>query len=219
MLLRANRNAVLPFLDVEPVSRVFGFDRGKPVDRYYIEKFLKDNAHHIKGRVLEIADSLYSKKFGYKVEQFEIFGFTAEQSNATIVGDLTIVSTLPSNAIDCFICTQTLNFIYEFKSAIVGIHHLLKPGGIALVTVSGISQISRYDAIRWGDFWRFNPQSIERAFKEIFQSRETEITVMGNSYAATMFLKGFAFEECDKSKLDVTDEDYPVIIGLAVKKT
>jgi glycosyltransferase involved in cell wall biosynthesis len=40
-----------------PVSRVFGYDRGLPVDRYYIEGFLFHHANDIAGRVLEIADN------------------------------------------------------------------------------------------------------------------------------------------------------------------
>ncbi len=46
---------------------------------------------------------------------------------------------------DCFIVTQTLNFIYDVKSAVKGIFHMLKDGGIILATVAGIFQISRYD--------------------------------------------------------------------------
>ena len=42
---------------VTPFSRRFGFDRGLPVDRYYIERFLVAHAHDVRGRVLEIKDN------------------------------------------------------------------------------------------------------------------------------------------------------------------
>jgi hypothetical protein len=42
-----------------PLSRCFGFDRGKPVDRYYIENFLASRAGDVRGRVLEIADKMF----------------------------------------------------------------------------------------------------------------------------------------------------------------
>src|SRR3954471_21782846 len=47
-----------------PLSRHFGFDRGTPVDRYYIESFLAENAGAIRGRTLEIGDDEYTHRFG-----------------------------------------------------------------------------------------------------------------------------------------------------------
>lgn len=42
---------------LDPVSRTFGFDRGKPVDRWYIERFLAAHADDVRGRVLEVAET------------------------------------------------------------------------------------------------------------------------------------------------------------------
>jgi glycosyltransferase involved in cell wall biosynthesis len=47
-----------------PISLDFGFDRGTPVDRYYVEGFLARHASDIRGRVLEIGDASYSRRFG-----------------------------------------------------------------------------------------------------------------------------------------------------------
>ena len=41
---------------------------------------------------------------------------------------------------DCVICTQTLHVIYEVEGAVRTLHRMLKPGGVALVTVPGITQ-------------------------------------------------------------------------------
>src|SRR5690348_17021256 len=49
---------------IEPLSRIFGSDRGLPVDRYYIEQFLAAHAADIQGRVLEIGHNVYTRKFG-----------------------------------------------------------------------------------------------------------------------------------------------------------
>src|SRR6185503_10982321 len=70
--LRSRRNGIGASLPVgqisfgnlrrlTPISRVFGFDRGTPVDRYYIENFLADNASDIRGRVLEVGDDSYTR--------------------------------------------------------------------------------------------------------------------------------------------------------------
>ena len=47
-----------------PFSTNFGYERGGPVDRYYIENFLQKHASHIQGRVLEIGDNEYTLRFG-----------------------------------------------------------------------------------------------------------------------------------------------------------
>ncbi|MEP7263540.1 MAG: methyltransferase domain-containing protein [Bacteroidota bacterium] len=205
-------------MQTEPVSRQFGFDRGTPVDRYYIEKFLRTNSEYIKGNVLEIADSHYSKKFNSGVSSFEVLNFTPSPET-TIVGDLTKPETLPEERIDCFICTQTLNFIYDVNSALKGSYQLLKPGGILLVTVAGICQISQFDNKQWGDFWRFTPLSLSRLAAEVFGEDNVQVTHYGNSLSAVLLLKGCAVEDTTTDLLDIYDEDYPVTITLrAVKR-
>lgn len=202
---------------VKPISRGFGFKRGTPVDRVYIEDFLSKNKENIQGTVLEIADSTYSKKFGTNVSKYEILHIE-DKEGVTIVSDLSKPETLPENAVDCFICTQTLNFIYPFKDAIVSIHRILKPGGIALVTVSGISQISRYDADRWGDYWRFNTMSMKRAFSEVFGEKNVIVDYYGNVLTATAILQGISAEELKYDELMYKDKDYQVTITVMATK-
>src|SRR5260370_14738656 len=47
-----------------PLSSEFGYDRGTPVDRYYIESFLAAHATDINGHTLEIGDDSYTARFG-----------------------------------------------------------------------------------------------------------------------------------------------------------
>lgn len=219
-LIRKKRPVIFNDLTVNrPVSKVFGLDRGTPIDRYYIERFLAGKADFIRGRVLEIGDSTYSRRFGgEKVENFEILHATAENRATTITGDLTDVATLPENGIDCFICTQTFNFIYDVQKAVVGAHHLLKPGGVMLATVAGISQISRYDMERWGDYWRFTTASITQLLAPVFTGG-VEVTTFGNVLAATAFLQGIAVEDLpDSALLDEVDVDYQMIIAIVARK-
>lgn len=202
--------------NVEPISKTFGFDRGTPIDRYYIERFLQQNSNIITGAVCEIAENTYSKKFGKNIVKYHILHYDRTAPNATIVGDLTDYKNLPGEIIDCFICTQTLNFIYDFKSAIRGIHHMLKPDGVALISVAGISQISRYDMDRWGDYWRFTSLSLEKALMEIFTS--VRVICYGNVLASIAFLQGIAAEELKKEELDFVDPDYQLIIFAVCQK-
>lgn len=202
-----------------PVSCSFGFDRGMPIDRYYINSFLKQNRNDISGHVLEIAESTYSKQFGHRIEKYEILHYDDTNMKATIIGDLTKPETLPENRIDCFICTQTLNFIYDVHKAIEGSYKVLKEGGVFLCTVSGISQISRYDMDRWGDYWRFTSLSIQKMVEEVFGKGNVQVQTYGNVLAATTFLQGLAVDDLpDSSLLDINDPDYQITIGVRAIK-
>ena len=203
---------------IKPISRVFGFDRGTPIDRIYIEHFLQKNQDYIQGVVCEIAEDTYAKKFGKNVKKIEILSYTNDNPKATIIGDLTNINTLPSNTIDCFIVTQTLNFIYDVKSAVRGIFHMLKDGGIILATVAGISQISRYDMDRWGDYWRFTDLSAKRLFEEVFGEGNVEVETYGNVLASIAFLHGIAAEELTKEELFYKDIDYQITIAIKARK-
>jgi len=202
-----------------PTSKIFGLERGTAIDRYYIEQFLNENRELIQGKVLEIAESTYSKKFGHNITSFEVLHYDFSNINATIIGDLTITGSLPENTIDCFVCTQTLNFIFDLKEAVEGCYAVLKENGVFLGTVAGISQISRYDMDRWGDYWRFTDLSIKKMFEEVFEEGNVEVTTFGNAKTSIAFLDGLSLEEIPNRILDIRDIDYQLIIGIkAIKK-
>jgi SAM-dependent methyltransferase len=208
-----------------PVSRVFGFDRGNPIDRYYIDNFLGRHSGFseytpgaIHGHVLEIGDDTYTRQFGLGVDRVDILDASPENPRATIVADLTDGTNLPSETYDCVICTQTLPFIYDVEAAIQTIHRILKPGGTALVTVPGISQICRPDIDSWGDYWRFTTLSARRLFEEAFDPANITVNCYGNVLTASAFLFGLAVEDMSRRELDLHDPDYQVTIGLKAVK-
>jgi SAM-dependent methyltransferase len=205
--------AALPTLPPQPVSRVFGADRGKPIDRWYIERFLAKHAADVRGRVLEVAESTYTGWYGgNSVTSSDVLYATPANPDATIVGDLTNSAGLPQAAFDCFICTQTLQFIYDVRAAVAGTRALLAPGGVLLATLPGISQISREDMRDWGDWWRFTTRSAERLFGEIYRPENIEVERHGNVAAAAAFLYGLAAEELDTGQLDASDPDFHFLI-------
>ncbi|MFN3876264.1 MAG: class I SAM-dependent methyltransferase, partial [Flavobacteriales bacterium] len=205
-------------LAFQPVSRAFGFDRGTPIDRLYIERFLQANSAHITGRVMEVGDDRYTIRFGHAPLEPIVLVHGGDRRPNGRAGDLTRPETLPDQELDAFICTQVLNFIPDPRAAIRGLHAALRPGGTALVTVAGLSQRSRHDADRWGDYWRFMPQGIERLFSEAFRPGRFDAIAYGNSYAAACLMKGFAAEECDERLLFEPDSDYPVVIAIKATK-
>jgi glycosyltransferase involved in cell wall biosynthesis/SAM-dependent methyltransferase len=198
-----------------PVSQFFGFDRGQPVDRYYIERFLEARREDVRGRVLEVADATYTKQFGGdRVVHSDVLHARPGNPEATLVGDLCSGTGIPEGAFDCIILTQVLPFVWEPAAAIATARRALRPGGVLLATAPGISQISRHDADRWGDFWRFTSQSMRRMFEQQFPAGNVEITTYGNVLAATAFLHGMAAHELRRQELDRTHPDYEVIIAV-----
>ena len=200
----------------KPVSSGWGFDRGRPVDRYYIESFLESRRQDIRGRVLEILNSEYADKYGAAVGRVEILDIDPANRQATIIADLATADAIPSDSFDCFILTQTLQLIYDMKSAIAHSHRLLRSGGVLLVTIPAVSRLA---GDGYTDYWRFTPASCARLFGEVFGAEQTTISAYGNVLSAVAFLEGMACEEFTKRELDVMDERYPVLLTIrAVKK-
>ena len=202
----------------KPISNVFGLDRGTPIDRFYIEDFLYKNKSLIKGKCCEISENTYTKKFGTKNCISEILHHNNDNKKATIVGDLSKIETLPKNTIDCFILTQTLNFIYDYESAVKGLYQILNTNGVGLITVSGISQISKYDYDRWGDYWRFTDLSIKKIFESVFGKNNIEVSTYGNVLAATAFLHGVSAEELSIGELFENDINFQLTIAVKATK-
>lgn len=219
-LIRRSSPIVLGKLDrTEPVSPNFGYERGIPIDRYYIDTFLLENTDDIQGRVLEVSDNGYTKRYGgEKVKQSDILHVSEDNPKATIVSDLTQAHNIPSESFDCIILIQTLQFIYDIKSAVRHIHRILKPNGILLVTMSGISQISKYDMDQWGEYWRFTTASAQRLFEEEFSRENIKVKAYGNVLVATAFLYGMATEDLKSEQLNYNDPSYQMVVTVRAVK-
>jgi SAM-dependent methyltransferase len=198
----------------EPIGRKFGFDRGDPVDRRYIEAFLHQHRSDIAGRVLEIGDRNYTTRFGSaRVVQSDVYDRPGNRT-ATLTGDLGGRSRLPAAAFDCLVVCQTLLFIYDVERAMRNLHDALKPGGVLLLTVPGISQIVREDMDREGDFWRFTTRSLHDLALEAFAPDNVDVRSWGNVLASVAFLHGLAQQDLRAEELDVCDPDFQLIVSL-----
>lgn len=203
---------------LEPISDVWGYDRGRPLDRYYIERFLEARAGEVRGRVLEVGDNEYTRRFGGpNVTASDVLHVKADAPGATIVGDLSNAAHIPSDAFDCFVLTQTLQLVYDLPAAVHAIHRILKPGGVVLATVPGITKI---DAYEWRDAWcwSFTTTSVTRLFQEAFVGGNVEVEAHGNVLAAMAVLLGLADDELTVEELDFRDPQFQVLITVAARK-
>jgi len=204
---------------ITPISQSFGLDRGLCIDRYYIEHFLGQCSGDIKGEVLEVGDDVYTVRFGgERVTKSDVLHVTEDNARATIVADLTQAERIPSDAYDCIVLTQTLQFIYDVRKAIQTLYRILKPNGVLLVTLSGVNRISRYDMDRWGEYWRFTTLSASRLFEEFFPPTRVTVQAYGNVLAAVAFLHGLAATELRQEELNYCDPDYDILIAVRVLK-
>jgi hypothetical protein len=200
-----------------PISWQYGYDRGTPVDRHYIEAFLARNSSAIRGRVLEIGDDAYSRRFGSEITQQDVLHVREGAPGATITGDLARQGLLPEAAFDCMIVTQTLQLIYAMSAAVRELHRGLKPGGILLATLPGVASVGRGRiADTW--FWSMTGPAAKRLFGEIFGEENVSVGVHGNVYAATCFLQGLAVEEVREEWLDKHDPAYPLIVTVRARR-
>lgn len=195
-----------------PLSERWGYDRGTPVDRYYIEAWLARHATDVKGTVLEVKDADYTRRFGgTAVTHVDVLDVDSGNPQATIIADLARADAIASASFECVILTQTLQLVYELPAAVEHVRRILRPGGVALVTVPTMSRVVLEHAAST-DFWRFSRASCERLFGDAFGPERVEVETHGNLDACTSFLMGMAADEVGTKRLQRRDERFPLIV-------
>jgi SAM-dependent methyltransferase len=203
------------FRRTSPLSAVWGFDRGTPVDRYYIESFLEENRRDIAGRVLEVADSEYTNRYGTGVTQSDVLDIDPSNKLATLVADLSVADQIPPSAFDNFILTQTLHLIFDIESAIANAYRLLRPCGVLLATMPSVSRIAP-EAVE--DCWRLTVPSCTRLFAKSFGEGNISVMSYGNVLTCVAFLQGMAYEELSHRELARNDDAFPLIVAVRAVK-
>jgi SAM-dependent methyltransferase len=195
---------------LEPIDPDFGFGRGIPVDRHYIEAFLARHARDVRGRVLEIGDNTYTLRFGAeRVARSDVIDVRADAPHATFIGDLQDAPELPDDAFDCIILTQTLHLIFDMGRALATVRRVLRPGGVLLLTVPGISQTDRGE---WGEswYWSLTAASVRRLLAGGWS--DVSVETHGNVLSAISFLHGLSAADLTEDELAANDPAYPLVV-------
>jgi SAM-dependent methyltransferase len=203
---------------VTPIDPNWGFERGTPIDRVYVEEFVGSHAADIRGRVLEIAAPDYTTRFGRDVERSDILMAKEGNPQATIVGDLADAPHIPDEAFDCAIVTQTLQFVWDVRGAFATLHRILAPGGVLLATVPGITKISPPEDEEFGEWWHYTARSLGRLAEEPFGVGNVEARAYGNVLSAAGFLYGLAASDLRPEELAARDHLYEVIVAVRAVK-
>jgi peptidoglycan/xylan/chitin deacetylase (PgdA/CDA1 family) len=206
------------FRRLSPVSREWGYDRGTPVDRPYIEDFLASHAGDVRGAVLEVQEADYTARFGgARVTRSEVVDVDDSNPRATVLADLRHADALASEAYDCFILTQTLHVVDDVRKALAEAYRVLKPGGVLLATFPSASRV----AVEYGpegDFWRVTEAGARELMAAAFPAEELTLHCYGNVMATTAFLHGLGAHELTRDEIAAYDPFHPLVIGVRARK-
>ncbi len=185
-----------------PLSFRHGFDRGKPIHRFYIDEFLKEHQDDIKGKVLEFEDSTYARRFGKGgVTKVEIIHKDKSNPRATIVADLTTKTNIPTGSFDCIICTHVFHVVFEIEKMISELYRILKPGGVLLVAVPQTGVNNPFGRA----IWRLTPEGMRLLLVRSFKPEKVFVRSYGNSLTALGEMRGLVAEEFNLGELRCHD--------------
>jgi SAM-dependent methyltransferase len=195
----------------EPFSQSYGIERGRPVDRIYIEQFLAAHADDIRGAVLEIKDAAYTRAFGgSRIVSSDVLDLDRNNPEATLFADLGSPDSLPQERFDCVICTQTLHLISHLDTALSNLWNSLRVGGVLLLTVPTATRIeSSYEHA--DDLWRFTPVGLSRLLQTHLPDGETATSGRGNLLTTISYLLGLAAEDLRSEDFSDDDPAFPLI--------
>lgn len=195
-----------------PVSRDWGYERGAPVDRRYIEAFLQQHAVDVRGAVLEVQEPDYTLRLGGdRVTRSDVIDADPGNSRATIVSDLRAAANIPADHYDCIILTQTLHVIDDMPAVAAECARILKPGGVLLATLPCASRVS-VEYGPEGDFWRVSEAGAREVFARAFRPEDVTVASVGNVLTTTAFLYGLGDGELTPDEYAFADPFHPTLI-------
>jgi len=204
---------------INKYSEKFGFDRGTPIDRYYIDEFIRNLEFENEfNTALEFGELHYVERFNVRQKFFlshPDFSKRKDPKNQ-IFFDLNTQNKYDGVKFDLIISTNVINFT---KNPFVTLSHhidMLNVDGMLLLTASSSMPISQFDAERWGDYWRFTPDAMNHLLENL--DCEYHVQSFGNFKSSVAFLCGLASEEMKATDLKEKDTRYPLLVVALVKK-
>ncbi len=192
-----------------PISGHWGYDRGQPIDRWYIERFLESCREDVRGDAIEVKSADLVRRYGSDLRRVEVLDIDKSNAKATVIGDLAGEPFVAAESFDCFVLTQTLHYVFDLESAVRNAHRVLRPGGVLLVTVPALSRLSH--ELELDDFWRFTSASLRRLLTPTF-GPEVQIAARGNLVSSIAFLTGLSAGELTERELAEDDLRFPVLV-------
>jgi SAM-dependent methyltransferase len=199
------------------VSEYFGFERGTPVDRYYLHQFLNAHRGVITGKVLEIQVSGYTRRYGHAVSLAHTVDIDPSISpTPTFVVDLARAEgVIPDDTYDCFLLPNTLSVIRDIEGALRNALRVVKPGGVVIATAAGFVQLTGRD----DDYWRMSAAGWREVTNRVWPGCEVTVEQHGNCLTAVGAMLGLTMEEFSPDELQAHHDKFSVAITLFCRKT
>ncbi len=194
---------------MEPLSENYGFDRGTPLDRYYIDRYFARHRSALAGSVLEVGDDRYSKAFGAARTRTTIVDINPANPDATLIADLCDPISLPAAAYDCIVLAETLHLLAEPAACIANCQHALAPGGSLLVTVPALKRMS--PSAPASDYWRFTPAGLKLLLERTWDGTFS-VESFGNLRVCLGFLCAQVVEDLDEEDFAPNDPRFPLTV-------
>jgi len=195
-----------------PICPFYGMTRGTPIDRYYLQKFIRKIKKEVTGKAIE---------FGGTRSEFSQYQFSLvneylavdiiETPEVDIVGNIFDKSLFKNNSCDSIIIFNVLEHLDNPDKAIDNMNHWLKPGGKIFCMVPNAQRVHFYPK----DYWRFMPDGLAELFKKF---KKTHCFVYGNLTSTIASLMGISVEELSTRELDECNPYYPVATCLIAQK-
>ena len=199
---------------MKPFSGCFGSDRGMPIDRYYLNKFLEKNRASIKGDVLEIQVSGYTKVYGSALRRVDSIDIRPE-FKPTFVCDLAhSEGVIVNDAYDCFLLINTLHHLRDIEQCLRQALRIVRPGGVILA--SGAVLVPLMTNIP--DYWHFSKAGWEEIARRVWPGCRVVVESYGNCLVAMAAMLGLAQEELSVQELETIDPRYPLYITVLCQK-
>lgn len=193
---------------IRPFSDNFGFDRGTPVDRYYLHRFLQRHRAHITGRVLEIQNTDYTVRFGHDLVEAHTLDVNPA-FHPTYLCDLArIDGCVPNGHYDCFLLPNTLSALRDIEPCLRNAARIVRPGGVILASTAALVPLTG-DA---PDYWHLSADGWRELTQRAWPDTTIHVEAHGNCLAAVAAMLGLAHEELDPAELDVDDARFPVLV-------
>jgi hypothetical protein len=196
-----------------PFSSTYGFERGTPIDRYYLHAFLSSHRDRITGDVLEVQTSSYTERFGHDVSRADTFDIVPQFAPTYLCDFAHCGDLIPGGAYDCLLLPNTLPHLRELDLALAHARRVVRPGGTILASAAGLLPLTGDVA----DYWRMSPDGWRERLAAAWPGATIEIAGHGNCLAAMAAQLGLALEELSREELDVQDPRYPVLTTICCR--
>jgi hypothetical protein len=194
----------------------FGFDRGTPIDRYYVDQFFQQHRDAITGDVLEIDKDMYAGQYGHDMRKVDTFDIEPDPDwPPTFVCDLAhSEDILPSEAYDCVLLPCTLSVLRELGPCLRNALRVLRPNGVILASGATTMPLNTED----GDYWHHSPAGWREFLPSVWPGCEIVVEGYGNCLAVAAANLGLVVEDLTPKELDYYDPILPVTTTVFCRK-